>query len=489
MGSTGPTAPSPRRSKREGNAAPGLPKYLLGSVGGPWSPFSNPPSPGGGSKGRLSVFHILDAYCKSLVSHITEENCLATCWSHYLVAAYSLPIWKCRPRLLHIQSQCQRPCATQEENRLQHFEIVGGKISGICIEEISLWPLEPLSATPPPQTCGGSKPPPPSPLKFSPAQPSPSQRKSAIRAAYQFVSMLTPPPHHHHEHERGSSTTIQLPAPPSCPPPPSQGRTAENGHPSHYPFLSPQPRSEGTPSHNTAKRVKPEARIGRPTPSFWFTQRHSTVRRREQERKPRGATVVHCAGMAECLASHSSRYLGHPKPFLLNRSPPLPPPPAGLSVTLLALSQGYRHWGAGDLMPNNTTWTVEGQTKALSAPMAVYMVPSPSGPVPRSPSPTVVWRQHTQLKVERCFGRSFGGGRGGAGDQPVTALTPASLLLQNCRCDTDPDSGWACAFEWDWQKAQRAPNGVRCALCCGGGNRAVLHQWPFFSDQIGGVQG
>ena len=40
-------------------------------------------------------------------------------------------------------------------------EIVGGQISGISIEEISLWPLEPLSAPSPPQICGGSKGPPP----------------------------------------------------------------------------------------------------------------------------------------------------------------------------------------------------------------------------------------------------------------------------------------------------------------------------------------
>ena len=33
------------------------------------------------------------------------------------------------------------------------------KISGICIEEMSLWPLEPRSG-PSPQTCGGSKTPP-----------------------------------------------------------------------------------------------------------------------------------------------------------------------------------------------------------------------------------------------------------------------------------------------------------------------------------------
>ena len=46
------------------------------------------------------------------------------------------------------------------------LEIVGGKISGIRIEEITFWPLEPLSATPP-QFCGGSKgPPPPPPSKI-----------------------------------------------------------------------------------------------------------------------------------------------------------------------------------------------------------------------------------------------------------------------------------------------------------------------------------
>ena len=34
------------------------------------------------------------------------------------------------------------------------FEIVGGKRSGVCIEEISVWPLEPLSAPPLPRFAG-----------------------------------------------------------------------------------------------------------------------------------------------------------------------------------------------------------------------------------------------------------------------------------------------------------------------------------------------
>ena len=74
---------------------------------------------------------------------------MSTCRSHQSIAACSLPNLKCRPRLLHTQSQCWCPCATREENRPQLFETVQGKISGVCIEGISLWPLEPHSATPP----------------------------------------------------------------------------------------------------------------------------------------------------------------------------------------------------------------------------------------------------------------------------------------------------------------------------------------------------
>ena len=45
----------------------------------PWSPFSNPPPPLEGAPRGLHIFH---AFFKSLVSHITWQSCLATCWSH-----------------------------------------------------------------------------------------------------------------------------------------------------------------------------------------------------------------------------------------------------------------------------------------------------------------------------------------------------------------------------------------------------------------------
>ena len=71
--------------------------YLgVGGGGGAWSPFSNPPPPGAGTQGRLSFVPMFRAYFKSLVSHITKQNCLAAC---------SLPNLKCRPRLLHARSQ------------------------------------------------------------------------------------------------------------------------------------------------------------------------------------------------------------------------------------------------------------------------------------------------------------------------------------------------------------------------------------------------
>ena len=45
------------------------------------------------------------------------------------------------------------------------------KFSDICIEEISLWPLEALSATPHPEFGGGLQaPPPPPPRKYQPEQ-------------------------------------------------------------------------------------------------------------------------------------------------------------------------------------------------------------------------------------------------------------------------------------------------------------------------------
>ena len=57
------------------------------------------------------------------------------------------------------------------------LEVVGGKISGICIEEIRLWPLEPLSATPRPNLRGLQGPPFPPQVKFPPAMgPSPESR-------------------------------------------------------------------------------------------------------------------------------------------------------------------------------------------------------------------------------------------------------------------------------------------------------------------------
>ena len=57
------------------------------------------------------------------------------------------------------------PC----EHALPPLEIVGGKISGMCIDEASLWPLEPLSATPPPKFAGAPRAPlPPSKIFTSP---------------------------------------------------------------------------------------------------------------------------------------------------------------------------------------------------------------------------------------------------------------------------------------------------------------------------------
>ena len=59
------------------------------------------------------------------------------------------------------------------------LEIVGGKISGIRIEEISLWLLEPLSATPPPKFAGAPRAPLPPSKTFT--GPSSSRKKRGGR--------------------------------------------------------------------------------------------------------------------------------------------------------------------------------------------------------------------------------------------------------------------------------------------------------------------
>ena len=61
-------------------------------------------------------------------------------------------------------------CISHLRQKAPPFQIVGGKSSGNCIEEMCLWPLEPPFRCPPPparQICRGSKAPPPPPHKSS----------------------------------------------------------------------------------------------------------------------------------------------------------------------------------------------------------------------------------------------------------------------------------------------------------------------------------
>ena len=53
-----------------------LPQNLL--LGGGWSPFSKPPSPGGGSKGRLSLFHhwFLTSHSRTALPRVGAINYL-----------------------------------------------------------------------------------------------------------------------------------------------------------------------------------------------------------------------------------------------------------------------------------------------------------------------------------------------------------------------------------------------------------------------------
>ena len=75
-------------------------------------PAPPPPPPLEGAPGAGSFcFHI--AYFKSLVSQITSQDCLATCWSHSLIAACPWPNLKCSQTSAH-------PVTMLRDRRVRH---------------------------------------------------------------------------------------------------------------------------------------------------------------------------------------------------------------------------------------------------------------------------------------------------------------------------------------------------------------------------------
>ena len=137
----------------------GPPKNVLGVGRALGAPFPTTPPFGRGLQGPALCFPYLS--CIFQIIGFSYHSAKPPC--HLLG-----PFVNCRiPRATlemqaqtsaQPQSQCQCLYTTEKENRPQHFEIVGGKISGICIEEIGVWPLVLLSATPPPKKFAGVQP-------------------------------------------------------------------------------------------------------------------------------------------------------------------------------------------------------------------------------------------------------------------------------------------------------------------------------------------
>ena len=130
--------------------------------------------PGGGSKGWLSFFHVFHAYFKSPQPTPPRKRPLSnnsrwggSACSQGTAPPPSFPVARnvgtCRNVLLEQWDSVR----LFSENACLWCLALG---ACICIEKISLWPLESLSATPHhPKICGGSKGPPPPQVKFSPA--------------------------------------------------------------------------------------------------------------------------------------------------------------------------------------------------------------------------------------------------------------------------------------------------------------------------------
>ena len=93
----------------------------------------------GGSKGRLSCFHVFHAY--PMTKPLALSQSLSLCHSKGGGGGVLLRL---SAVLIHPLRPPPHPISKLEP-----------KLSDICIEEISLWPLEPLSASPPPMNLGG----------------------------------------------------------------------------------------------------------------------------------------------------------------------------------------------------------------------------------------------------------------------------------------------------------------------------------------------
>ena len=158
-------------------AGVGLPKNLLGGGVGPWSPFPSPPPPLGAPRDS-SLFPMLFMHLHTPPPQSKRPPCNKSKTpkaSVFTEEPHRITTFRQNfPAHSRISGDwngvcvCVCVCVPCEHAPPPPLQIVGGKISGICIEEISLWPLEPLSAPPSPQICGGSKLPPPPEVKFSP---------------------------------------------------------------------------------------------------------------------------------------------------------------------------------------------------------------------------------------------------------------------------------------------------------------------------------
>ena len=116
---------------------PRLPKRLFGGGMGPLALLFQPNPPGppleGGSKGWLPCF-----------SCIFYDKPLALSQSVLVTVPVTVPL-QCEGLLLWLSAVLIHPCPPPHP-----ISKLEPKISDICIEDISVWPLEPLSEAPPP---------------------------------------------------------------------------------------------------------------------------------------------------------------------------------------------------------------------------------------------------------------------------------------------------------------------------------------------------
>ena len=120
-----------------------LAKNLFGGVGGVGrrAPFPTPPPPPeGGSKGRVSCFRVFHA------SSMTKPLALSQSLPVTVTVTVSLQNGGGAPPTVVSHSNTSLPPPPPPPHPISKLE---SRFSDICIEEMSLWPLQPLSATPP----------------------------------------------------------------------------------------------------------------------------------------------------------------------------------------------------------------------------------------------------------------------------------------------------------------------------------------------------